>query len=142
MSNTLSAKYGLVDGKVYIIGRAANVPIEGYIYIDSPSVSRQHAALIFKNRRIFLRDLKSTNGTYLIEDNNELKFEEGYVSPQQFLLIGDVCCTIQGLLTTTGVYSDFTKSNPDFDSTTKPVTPSETASQSSDSEYNSLKKRG
>jgi hypothetical protein len=141
MSNTLSELYGLVDGKTYIIGRTANVPIEGHIYLDSPSISRQHATLVFKNRRVFLRDLKSTNGTFLIENNIPVKFEEGYVSPHQLLMIGEVSCTIQGLLTTTGVYSDFTKVNPDFDSTTKPVMPSGIPYESDDAEFDPLSKR-
>jgi len=141
MSNTLSETYGLMEGETYIIGRTAKVSIEGYIYIDSPSVSRQHAALKIKNRRVFLRDLDSTNGTFLIEDNLPVKFEKGYVSPQQTLLIGDVSCTIQSLLTTPGVYSDFTRTNTDYTNTTKPVIPSGTPYESDDAEYNPLNKR-
>ena len=51
MSNKLSKDFGLIDGQTYIIGR------EGDIYIDSPFVSRRHAALKIKNGRVHLLDL-------------------------------------------------------------------------------------
>ena len=58
-----------------------------------------------KNGRIYLCDLDSTNGTYLIEDDCLVPFEEGYVSPAQPIAIGRVTCTINSLLAITGVYS-------------------------------------
>ena len=105
MSNSLSKDFGLLDGQTYIIGREGDVYIEGHIYINSPSVSRRHAAMKIKNGRIYLCDLDSTNGTYLIENDSLVPFKKGYVSPSQPIAIGHVKCTINSLLTIVGVYS-------------------------------------
>jgi hypothetical protein len=58
-----------------------------------------------KNGRVYLRDLNSTNRTYLIENDSLVPFKEGYVSPSQPIAIGGVKCTINGLLSIAGVYS-------------------------------------
>ena len=105
MVNRLSEQLGLVDGRTYIIGRESEVHIEDHIYINSPSVSRRHAAMKMKNGRIYLCDLDSTNGTYLMENNSLVPFKEGYVTPSQPLVIGQVKCTINSLLANAGVYS-------------------------------------
>jgi pSer/pThr/pTyr-binding forkhead associated (FHA) protein len=105
MSNSLSKELGLLDGQTYIIAREGDVYIEDHIYINSPSVSRRHATMKIKNGRIYLCDLDSTNGTYLIEDDSLVPFKEGYVSPSQPIAIGNVMCTINSLLAITGVYS-------------------------------------
>jgi len=119
MSNSLSKDLGLVDGKTYIISRASDAYVEDCIYINSPSVSKPHLKLKIKNGRIHLRDLNSTNGTYLIENNSLVPFEEGYVSSHQPLAIGGVKCTIQSLLKHVGVCSD-----SDSDDTTMLLIPS------------------
>ncbi len=105
MVNRLSEQLGLVDGRTYIIGRESEVYIEDHIYINSPSVSRRHAAMKMKNGRIYLCDLDSTNGTYLMENDSLVPFKEGYVTPSQPLVIGQVRCTINSLLANAGVYS-------------------------------------
>ena len=105
MSNRFSKDFGLVDGHTYIIGREGEVYLEDHIYINSPSVSRRHAAMKIKNGRIYLCDLDSTNGTYLIENDTLVPFKEGYVSPSQPLAIGHVKCTINSLLAIVGVSS-------------------------------------
>ncbi len=105
MINRLSKDFGLVDGHTYIIGREGDVYIEDHIYINSPSVSRRHAAMKIKNGRIYLCDLDSTNGTYLMENDNLVPFKEGYVSPSQPIVIGHVKCTINSLLAIAGVSS-------------------------------------
>ena len=122
MSSRLSKEFGLIDGHTYIIGRAGDVHIEDHIYINSPSVSRRHAAMKIKNGRIYLCDLDSTNGTYLIENDSLLPFKEGYVSPSQPIAIGHVKCTIKSLLEITGVYSA-TKSTTSNSEDTKPMPP-------------------
>ncbi len=124
MSNSLSKDLGLIDGKTYIISRASGPYIEGCIYINSPSVSRPHLEMKIKNGRIHLRDLISTNGTYLIENDSLVPFEEGYVSSHQPLVIGAVECTIQSLLEIAGVYSASNNTASDSDNTTKLVVPS------------------
>jgi hypothetical protein len=105
MSNCLSNDFGLLDGQTYIIGREGDVHIDDHIYMDSPSVSRRHAAMKIKNGRIYLCDLDSTNGTYLIENDSLVPFKNGYVSPSQPIVIGRVKCTINSLLTLVGVHS-------------------------------------
>ena len=105
MSNRLSEDFGLVDGHTYIIGREGEVYIEDHIYINSPSVSKRHAAMKIKNGRIYLCDLDSTNGIYLMENDSLVPFKEGYVSPSQSIAIGKVKCTINSLLAIAGVYS-------------------------------------
>jgi len=105
MSSSLSKDLGLTEGQTYIISRKDDVCMEGYIYLDSPTVSRPHAALKIKNGRVYLRDLGSTNGTYIVDNDGLISFEEGYVKPNQPMMIGEVKCTIQSLIAITGVYS-------------------------------------
>jgi hypothetical protein len=122
MSNSLSKDWGLTDGQTYIISRKGLVCMEGHIYINSPTVSSPHAALKIKNGRVHLRDLNSTNGTYIVDNDSLISFEEGYVKPNQPLIIGRVKCTIQSLITIAGVYSAPDKNTPDFDETQKAET--------------------
>jgi len=117
MSNRLSKEFGLIDGHTYIIGREGKAYLEDHIYINSPSVSRRHAAMKIKNGRIYLRDLNSTNGTYLIENDSPVPFIEGYVSPSQPIVIGHVKCTINSLLAIAGVSSDSKNTTPNFEDT-------------------------
>ena len=119
MTSNLAKDLGLIDGKTYIITRASSTYIEGCIYIKSPSVSRPHLKMKIKNGRIYLRDLNSTNGTYLIENDSLVPFEEGYVSSHQPLAIGEVKCTILSLLKHVGAWSV-----SDSDDTTMLVNPS------------------
>jgi len=105
MGNRLSKDFGLIDGHTYIIGREGDVYLEDHIYINSPSVSRRHAAMKIKNGRIYLCDLDSTNGIYWIENDSLVPLKEGYVSPSQPIAIGHVKCTISSLLAIAGVYS-------------------------------------
>ena len=123
MGNSLSKDFGLKEGHTYIIGREGEVYLEDHIYINSPSVSRRHAAIKIKNGRIYLCDLDSTNGTYLIENDSLLPFKEGYVSPSQPIAIGHVKCTISSLLAISGVYSDSKTASNTED--TKPMPPNQ-----------------
>ena len=70
-----------------------------------------------KNERIWLRDLNSTNGTYLIDNDGLVSFMEGYVSPPQSIVIGDVKCTINDLLAKAGVYSASKNPTSNFEET-------------------------
>jgi len=117
MSSSLSKDWGLTEGQTYIISRTGQVSMEGHIYINSPTVSRPHATLKIKNGRMFLRDLDSTNGIYIVDNDSLIKFEEGYVKPSQPMMIGRVTCTIQGLIAIVGVYSAPENNTPDFDET-------------------------
>jgi len=104
MSSSLSKELGLTEGQTYIISRKGSVFMDGYIYLDSPTVSRPHASLKIKEERVYLRDLNSTNGTYTVDNDGPVSFERGYVSPNQPMMIGEVNCTIQGLIAIAGVY--------------------------------------
>ena len=123
MSNSLSKDLGLINGKTYIISRESDTYIEGCIYINSPSVSTPHLKMKIKNGRIYLRDLNSANGTYLIENGGLVSFEEGYVSSHQPLVIGEIKCTILSLLKTVGVCSASNNTASDSDDSTKLVMP-------------------
>ena len=117
MSNRLSKDFGLIDGQTYIIGRKGDIYLEDHIYINSPTVSRRHATLKIKNGRVYLRDLNSSNGTYLIENDSLVSFKEGYVSPSQPIAIGKVKCTINSLLAIAGVYSASKNAASNFEDT-------------------------
>ncbi len=82
----------LVEGRTFVIGR------EGHIFINSPTASKRHAEIKIIDGRTYLRDLNSSNGTYLLKNNRLVHFEEGYVNPLQPILIGDQMHTIQSLL--------------------------------------------
>jgi hypothetical protein len=66
-----------MESRTYIIGR------EGHIYINDPTVSKQHAEIQVINGEVYLRDLGSTNGTFLIKNNRLVPFHEGYVQLHQ-----------------------------------------------------------
>jgi hypothetical protein len=140
MSNSLSKDFGLVDGQTYTIGRKSDVYKDNYIYIDSPDVSRQHAAIKIKNGKVYLCDLNSTNGTYLLDNGNLLEFEEGYLSPNQPIVIGGVRCTIQSLLATCGVYSAVPEITTDFLDTTKLMIPTTRPHETGDPNDKSVKR--
>jgi len=82
----------LMEGRSYIIGR------EGHIHIDSPIVSKYHAELRIMRRRIYLRDLNSTNGTFLVRGKRVVRFVKGFVSPLQAVVIGNRKYNILDLL--------------------------------------------
>jgi hypothetical protein len=117
MSSSLSKDWGLTEGQTYIISRKGQVSMEGDIYINSPTVSRPHAELKIKNGRVFLRDLNSTNGTYIVDNDSLIRFEEGYVKTNQLMVIGSVKCTIQSLISVVGVYSAPENNTPDIEET-------------------------
>lgn len=100
MNTKASAGLGSLEGRTYIVGR------EGHIYVGDSSVSRQHAEIKFIDGRIHLRDLDSANGVYLIKGNKAVRFQEGYVTPQQPILIGRQQCTVQSLLTILGILTE------------------------------------
>ena len=119
MSNSLCKNWGLTEGRTYIISRKGPIFMEGHIYINSPTVSSPHAELKIKNGRVYLRDLDSTNGIYIVDNDSLISFEEGYVKPHQSIVIGKVKCTIQSLIAIAGVYFDPENSTPDFEETQK-----------------------
>ena len=100
MSTKVSTELRAMDGHTYIVGR------EGHIYLSHSSVSRQHAEIKIIDGRIHLRDLESSNGIFCLVDNRPVRFHEGFVEPQQPILIGNQQCTVQGLLAVLGIIED------------------------------------
>ncbi len=85
-----------MESRTYIIGR------EGHIFLNDKTVSKQHAELQIMNGEIYLRDLQSTNGTYLVKNNRLVAFAEGYVQLNQPVVIGSKQYTIRKLLELAG----------------------------------------
>ena len=92
MNQPLSINLAHMEGRIFILGR------EGHIYIDSTTASKHHAEISIIDGNVYLRDLDSTNGTFLLKKNMRTPFEEGYVDLQQSIVIGGKTLAIQDLL--------------------------------------------
>ncbi|MDH3387569.1 MAG: FHA domain-containing protein [Gammaproteobacteria bacterium] len=88
-----------MESRTYVIGR------EGHIYINDPTVSKQHAEIQVINGEVYLRDLNSTNGTFLIKNNRLVPFHEGYVQLHHPIVLGNRQYTIQALLEIAGAFA-------------------------------------
>lgn len=99
MDNGKSKEIERMENKTYIIGR------EGHIYINDPTVSKQHAEIKIVNGEVYLRDLGSTNGTFLIKNNRLVPFREGYVQLHQPIVLGNRQYTIRSLLEIAGAFA-------------------------------------
>ena len=84
--------FALIEGQTFIVGRA------GHIYVHSPQASKYHAELKIVNGKVHLRDLNSTNGTYLVKNKKLVLFSEGWVHKRQIIAIGDERHLVQSLL--------------------------------------------
>lgn len=72
----------IVEGKPYVIGR------EGHIYIYDEAISRHHAEIRVYKGRIILRDLGSTNGLNILKNKRLHPIKQGFVSPNDRILLG------------------------------------------------------
>jgi pSer/pThr/pTyr-binding forkhead associated (FHA) protein len=81
-----------IEGRSFILGR------QGHIFIDSITASNQHAEIRIVNQKIYLRDLDSTNGTFLQKDGSLVRIKKGYVKPEQTIVIGGKAHTVMELL--------------------------------------------
>jgi len=72
----------LAGGRTFIAGR------EGHIYINDPAASKHHAEIKFEGQNAYVRDLASTNGTYLLKQDKLIQFKEGYIRLDQPIVIG------------------------------------------------------
>ena len=81
-----------LEGRIFILGR------DGHIYIDSPTASKHHAEVRIIGGKIWLRDLDSTNGTFLLKNRKLVQFTEGFVNPLQPIVIGNKPYVINDLL--------------------------------------------
>jgi diguanylate cyclase (GGDEF)-like protein len=75
----LGKKYNL-EGPSYLVGRSSKCDIQ----IDQESVSRNHAKLVNTGKSVLVRDLGSTNGTYV----NDQLVDEQVVRDGDFIKIG------------------------------------------------------
>jgi len=85
-----------LESRTYIIGR------EGHIVLEDRTVSKRHAEIQIIHGEIYLRDLGSTNGVFLIKNNRLVRFHEGYVQLHQPIVIGQRQYTIRNLLLKAG----------------------------------------
>lgn len=90
-----------MEGRAYTIGR------EGHVRIDDPSLSRGHAELRFIGGKIRLRDLGSTNGTYLVAKNEIIGIDESFVTPGQRVVLGSKHYTVKALLAMAGIFASY-----------------------------------
>jgi diguanylate cyclase (GGDEF)-like protein len=66
----LGKKYPLVDDDEFTLGRDE----KNFIVVDMDNVSRRHCAVVHRNNRFFVKDLGSTNGSYL--NDEEIREEQ------------------------------------------------------------------
>jgi hypothetical protein len=81
-----------LEGQSFILGR------QGHILISSTAASRQHAEIIIRKGKIYLRDLNSKNGMFVKKDGKMIRFKAGNVSLLQRIVIGDDTYMIRDLL--------------------------------------------
>ena len=98
MRTNQSVNIEQLEGRSFIIGR------EGHIYIDSTTASKHHAEISIRDGKIYLRDLDSTNGTFLLKNRTRVRFEQGFVNMLQPVVIGGKIFAIKDLL---AIASDF-----------------------------------
>jgi len=70
-----------------IVGRARDVDF----HIDDPNISRRHAAISWKDGKVLIEDLKSTNGTLV----NGRPVSSTVLRPDDVVLIGDSRITVE-----------------------------------------------
>ena len=81
-----------MNNRKYIIGR------RGHIRLYDKTTSSLHAELMIKDDSLYLTDLKSTNGTYLMQEGKRQRFDKGYVDMDQVLAFGEHVCSVRELV--------------------------------------------
>lgn len=81
-----------MQNRTYVIGR------KGHIQLFDKTASARHAELVVLNNQMYLTDLGSTNGTYLMEEGIRKPFKEGYINMDQTLSFGNQVCTVRELV--------------------------------------------
>lgn len=84
----------------FIIGRA------GHITLYDDTVSRRHACLEVEDDALYLRDLKSRNGTYEIRDKKLVPFTYGRIRSDQVFAFGECVRSVVQLLKEAGIAAD------------------------------------
>ena len=65
--------------------------------------------LLVNDGKIRLRDLGSTNGTYLVAGNRAVSVDEQFVSPDQRVILGSRQYTVKALLALAGIYVSYSE---------------------------------
>lgn len=81
-----------MNTKSYVIGR------KGQIQLLDKTTSSKHAELAFMDDRLYLTDLGSTNGTYLVDHGKKKRFKEGYIEMDQIVSFGNYICSVKELV--------------------------------------------
>ena len=81
-----------MENRSYVIGR------HGQIQLFDKTTSARHAELVVLDNQMYLTDLNSTNGTFLMDHGKRKRFKEGYISLDQTLSFGDHVCTVRELV--------------------------------------------
>lgn len=81
-----------MQNRTYIIGRKGN------IQLFDKTASARHAELVILNGEMYLTDLNSKNGTYLIDAGVRKPFKEGYIQLNQTLMFGAQMCSVRELM--------------------------------------------
>ena len=81
-----------MENRTYVIGR------KGQIHLYDKTTSAQHAELVVLDNTLYLTDLGSTNGTYLLHDGRRTRFSEGYIDLDQTLAFGNQVCSVRELV--------------------------------------------
>jgi hypothetical protein len=81
-----------MENKIFVIGR------NGDIRLDDESVSKRHVEIQLRGQEIYMRDLGSTNGTFLVKNGRPIRFYEGYVQFNQPVMLGKQQYLISALL--------------------------------------------
>ena len=99
MPGNIKGELKKIESRTYVIGR------EGHIYLNDPAASKRHAEIRIMNDEIYLRDLGSTNGIYLVKNQKLIRFIAGYVQLNQTIVLGNTRYTISDLLEIAGAFA-------------------------------------
>jgi hypothetical protein len=69
-----------------------------FVGIPDSTVSRRHAVIYVTEQRIYMRDLGSKNGTFVVDEGRARRFSQGYVTRDQDIRFGDHRCRLDRLI--------------------------------------------
>lgn len=81
-----------MQNRTYVIGR------QGNIQLFDKTTSARHAELVVLDNQMYLTDLNSTNGTFVMEQGRRTRFKEGYIQLNQTLSFGEHVCSVRELV--------------------------------------------
>jgi len=81
-----------MNNRTYVIGR------QGNIQLFDKTTSSRHAELVILDNQMYLTDLNSTNGTFIMDHGKRKPFKQGYISLDQTLSFGQHICTVRELV--------------------------------------------